>query len=183
MSLYIMFIWFCTGYRNVKVMSGMSATPDFLNQVVYLAYNHHPSVVAIDTVRAFHLAYDYLVEVDIVLPQTMTVEEAHDIGEALQDKIEMLENVERAWVHMYAHTPTPRIGPFCGAHARGAFLCCVVSTVTTSTRTSPNTSATSAEEEQQEVQLCNPTNPHLNPRLPHVLSPRGGLCSKVLIPP
>lgn len=108
MSLYIMFIWFCTGYRNVKVMSGMSATPDFLNQVVYLAYNHHPSVVAIDTVRAFHLAYDYLVEVDIVLPQTMTVEEAHDIGEALQDKIEMLENVERAWVHIdyeYSHKP------------------------------------------------------------------------------
>merc|ERR1711879_1059257 len=108
MSLYIMFIWFCTGYRNVKVMSGMSATPDFLNQVVYLAYNHHPSVVAIDTVRAFPLAYDYLVEVDIVLPQTMTVEEAHDIGEALQDKIELLENVERAWVHIdyeYSHKP------------------------------------------------------------------------------
>lgn len=130
MSLYIMFIWFCTGYRNVKVMSGMSATPDFLNQVVYLAYNHHPSVVAIDTVRAFHLAYDYLVEVDIVLPQTMTVEEAHDIGEALQDKIEMLENVERAWVHMYAHTPTPRIGPnsvvFCvrRSHSRCVSLLC-----------------------------------------------------------
>lgn len=36
------------------------------------------------------------------------MEEAHDIGEALQDKIEMLENVERAWVHIdyeYSHKP------------------------------------------------------------------------------
>lgn len=106
MSLYIMFVWFRQGYANVKVMSGMSATPDFLNQLVYMAYNHHPSVVAVDTVRAYHLAYNYLVEVDIVLPEDMTVVDAHDIGEALQDKIEMLENVERAWVHMYVpHRP------------------------------------------------------------------------------
>jgi len=108
MSLYIMFIWFRTGVRNVKAMSGMSATPDFLNQLVYLAYNHHPAVVAVDTVRAYHLAYNYLVEVDIVLPETMTVMDSHDIAEALQDKIEMLENVERAWVHIdyeYSHKP------------------------------------------------------------------------------
>ena len=41
-------------------------------------------VLAIDTVRAFHLSFGYLVEVDIVLPETMSLREAHDIGEALQ---------------------------------------------------------------------------------------------------
>jgi hypothetical protein len=174
-----MFIWFCTGYRNVKVMSGMSATPDFLNQVVYLAYNHHPSVVAIDTVRAFHLAYDYLVEVDIVLPQTMTVEEAHDIGEALQDKIEMLENVERAWVHMYAYTPTPRIGPFyfaSVAHTRCVSLLCAQQRlrVLAQARTQAQLRL---KKKKKKYSSYNPLT--LNPRLPHVLSPRGGLCSKV----
>jgi len=108
MSLYIMGIWFSTGYRNVKVMSGMTATPPFLSSIVYLAYNHHPAVVAIDTVRAFHLAYNYLVEVDIVLSPKMTVEESHDIAESLQNKIELLDNVERAWVHIdyeFTHKP------------------------------------------------------------------------------
>ncbi len=100
MSAYIMFTWFCTGYRNVKVMSGLTASPSFINSITYLAYNHHPSILAIDTVRAYHLSHNYLVEVDIVLPHTMSVQESHDIAETLQDKIELLENVERAWVHI-----------------------------------------------------------------------------------
>lgn len=41
-----------------------------------------------------------LVEVDIVLPPEMLLHEAHDIGEALQHKLEMLPEVERAHVHL-----------------------------------------------------------------------------------
>ena len=36
-------------------------------------------------------------EVDIVLPENMLVKEAHDIGEALQKKIEHLPEVERVY--------------------------------------------------------------------------------------
>jgi hypothetical protein len=57
-------------------------------------------MVAIDTVRAFHLSFGFLVEIDIVLPEEMTLREAHDIGEALQWKIEALPEVERAFVHL-----------------------------------------------------------------------------------
>ena len=49
----------------------------------------------IDTVRAFYFGSFYLVEVDIVLPETMPLKEAHDIGEALQNKIEDFPEVER----------------------------------------------------------------------------------------
>jgi divalent metal cation (Fe/Co/Zn/Cd) transporter len=49
----------------------------------------------IDTVRAFYFGTSYLVEVDIVLPETMLLKEAHDIGEELQKKIERLAEVER----------------------------------------------------------------------------------------
>jgi divalent metal cation (Fe/Co/Zn/Cd) transporter len=37
---------------------------------------------------------------EIVLPGTMTVMESHDIALALQHKIESLEDVERAFVHV-----------------------------------------------------------------------------------
>eukprot|EP01089_Gocevia_fonbrunei_P016677 TRINITY_DN5233_c0_g1_i4.p1 TRINITY_DN5233_c0_g1~~TRINITY_DN5233_c0_g1_i4.p1 ORF type:complete len:510 (-),score=108.38 TRINITY_DN5233_c0_g1_i4:36-1565(-) len=100
MCLYIMSVWFRTGYGQVKMLSGMTAHPEILAQLTYLAWNHHPKIIAIDTVRAFHLAYKYLVEVDIVLPEDMPLKEAHDIGESLQEKIEELEVVERAWVHL-----------------------------------------------------------------------------------
>lgn len=50
--------------------------------------------------RAFRLAEGYIVEVDIVLPKEMPLHEAHDIGESLQFRIEDLDEVERAFVHL-----------------------------------------------------------------------------------
>lgn len=40
------------------------------------------------------------VEMEIVLPGAMTVRESHDIALALQHKIEGLDEVERAFVHV-----------------------------------------------------------------------------------
>jgi divalent metal cation (Fe/Co/Zn/Cd) transporter len=37
---------------------------------------------------------------EIVLPGGMTVRESHDLALALQHKIEMLDDVERAFVHV-----------------------------------------------------------------------------------
>ena len=68
-------------------------------------------MLAIDTVRAFHLSFGFLVEVDIVLPEDMLLHEAHDIGEALQIKLEALPDVERAFVHLdyeVTHAPEHR---------------------------------------------------------------------------
>ena len=48
------------------------------------------------------------IEIDIVLPEQMPLRETHDIGEALQFKIEALEEVERAFVHIdweWEHRP------------------------------------------------------------------------------
>jgi hypothetical protein len=57
-------------------------------------------IVSVDTVRAFHLANGFMVEVDIVLPYDMLLRDAHDIGEALQLRLESIEDVERAYVHL-----------------------------------------------------------------------------------
>jgi divalent metal cation (Fe/Co/Zn/Cd) transporter len=60
----------------------------------------HPGVVQVDTCRAYYAGNNVFVEVDIVLPPTMQLRESHDIGEALQIKIESLPDVERAFVHV-----------------------------------------------------------------------------------
>ena len=65
-----------------------------------LARNHHKDIIAIDTVRAYQYGYNYMCELDIVLDRNMPLKETHDIGETLQNKIEALENVERAFVHI-----------------------------------------------------------------------------------
>jgi len=99
-GLYIMFVWAKNGIAQLKILSGKSADPEFLSKVTYLAWNHHPSISHIDTVKAYHLAYKYILEVDIVLPEDMPLKEAHDIGESLQFKLAKLDEVERCFVHL-----------------------------------------------------------------------------------
>lgn len=99
-SFYILISWFITGWTQIKMLTGHTARPDFLKKITWIALNHHPDVLLIDTVRAFHFGSNFLVEVDIVLPEEMNLREAHDIGESLQVKIEHLTEVERAFVHL-----------------------------------------------------------------------------------
>lgn len=51
---------------------------------------------------------DYFVEVDIVMDGSTPLWRAHDLSQQLQDKIEVLPNVERAFVHVdheWTHAP------------------------------------------------------------------------------
>jgi cation diffusion facilitator family transporter len=107
-GLYIMINWFQTGKNYVKLLMGKSANPSFLQQLTYLASTHDERIIQIDTVRAFHLGLGYMVEVDIVLPKNMTVQESHDIAESLQIKLEQIASIERAFVHIdYETTHKP----------------------------------------------------------------------------
>ena len=47
------------------MLTGHTARPDFLKKITWLAVNHHPSVMLIDTVRAFHFGNNFLVEVNV----------------------------------------------------------------------------------------------------------------------
>jgi len=68
--------------------------------LTYLAMKHDTRVKRVDTVRAYSFGALYFVEVDIELSEDMRLREAHTIGEALQEKIEKLPEVERAFVHI-----------------------------------------------------------------------------------
>ncbi|CAI0443030.1 unnamed protein product [Linum tenue] len=91
LALYTIRTWSMTVLENVHSLVGKSATPDYLQKLTYLSWNHHKSI-----------------RVDIVLPAAMPLQEAHDIGESLQEKLELLPEIERAFVHLdyeYSHKP------------------------------------------------------------------------------
>lgn len=50
--------------------------------------------------RAYTFGHNWFVEVDVVLPEEMSLRTAHDIGESLQIKLERLPDVARAFVHL-----------------------------------------------------------------------------------
>jgi len=99
--LSLKYVWTCfCSSEQIRLLTGHSAQPEFLKKLTWISLNHHPAVTHIDTVRAFHFGNNFLVEVDIVLPAEMTLCEAHNIGESLQCKLEKLDEVERAFVHL-----------------------------------------------------------------------------------
>ncbi|XP_027353491.1 metal tolerance protein 11 isoform X2 [Abrus precatorius] len=108
LALYTIRTWSMTVLENVNSLVGRSAAPEYLQKLTYLCWNHHKAVRHIDTVRAYTFGSHYFVEVDIVLPADMPLQEAHDIGESLQEKLELLPEIERAFVHLdyeYSHKP------------------------------------------------------------------------------
>ncbi|KAH8550140.1 cation efflux family-domain-containing protein [Umbelopsis sp. PMI_123] len=98
-ALIIMRSWISTLIENIQLIVGKSADVAFLQRATYIALTH-PGVTAVDTCRAYHAGNNLFVEVDIVLPPEMPLRETHDIGEALQIKLESLPSVERAFVHV-----------------------------------------------------------------------------------
>ncbi|KAL4611877.1 hypothetical protein ACB092_08G157700 [Castanea dentata] len=99
LAFYTIFNWSQTVFENAVSLVGQSAPPEVLQKLTYLVMRH-PQVKRIDTVRAYTFGVLYFVEVDIELPEELPLKEAHTIGETLQEKLERLPEVERAFVHL-----------------------------------------------------------------------------------
>lgn len=107
-AFYTISTWARTVIENVWSLIGRTAPPEFLAKLTYLIWNHHEEIEHIDTVRAYTFGSHYFAEVDIVLPENMPLNQAHNIGETLQEKLEQLPDIERAFVHIdfeYTHRP------------------------------------------------------------------------------
>ncbi|THW80980.1 cation diffusion facilitator 1 [Aureobasidium pullulans] len=99
LSCLISFLWLRTAYSEFQLLIGVTAPTHILQWITYISMTHSPDIVSLDTVRAWYSGPRITVEVDIVLHPEMTLKETHDIAEDLQNKLEGLPDVERAYVH------------------------------------------------------------------------------------
>eukprot|EP00444_Apocalathium_aciculiferum_P009349 CAMPEP_0183390020 /NCGR_PEP_ID=MMETSP0370-20130417/5340_1 /TAXON_ID=268820 /ORGANISM="Peridinium aciculiferum, Strain PAER-2" /LENGTH=466 /DNA_ID=CAMNT_0025569403 /DNA_START=13 /DNA_END=1413 /DNA_ORIENTATION=+ len=99
-SLYVIKNWGATALEQMTSLVGKAGPADLHRKITYLAATHCQEIIAVDTVRAFTFGPRYIAEVDIVLPPSMTMRVAHDIGESLQIRIESLSEIERCYVHL-----------------------------------------------------------------------------------
>lgn len=100
LSALISFLWVRTAYSEFQLLIGVSADTSFLQHITYISMTHSPLINSLDTVRAWHSGPRLIVEVDIVMERTMTLQETHDVAEELQTKLESLPDVERCYVHV-----------------------------------------------------------------------------------
>lgn len=107
-GLLIMTTWVKTGFENIRMMTGYRADPSLMKKWTYVGLQHDSRIICIENIKGYHLSNGFIIEIDIVLPEDMPLNVAHDIGESLQTKLETLEEVERAFVHCdynYTHKP------------------------------------------------------------------------------
>ena len=109
LAFYIIINWVAVAYEQIKNLVGHTADRRFLSKITWIAANHDERIETVDTVRAYTFGVNYLVEVDVQLAPDMPLMTAHDIGEQLQQKLESLDEVERAFVHLdfeTSHSPS-----------------------------------------------------------------------------
>ncbi|CAE6446464.1 unnamed protein product [Rhizoctonia solani] len=99
-ALGVMISWTRTIYGEFELLAGKSAPHEFLQLVIYKAATFSDEIQALDTVRAYHSGPNYFVEVDVVMHADTPLWKAHDVSQQLQDKLETLPGVERAFVHV-----------------------------------------------------------------------------------
>ncbi|KAJ3251726.1 hypothetical protein HK103_002181 [Boothiomyces macroporosus] len=99
-ALLILKSWSGTAAEHIQLIVGKRAETTFLNQAVYISMTHDDRIIYVDTCRAYHSGNNVFCEVDIVLPPQMRLDESHDIGESLQNRLEELPDVDRAYVHL-----------------------------------------------------------------------------------
>ncbi|KZT08742.1 CDF-like metal transporter [Laetiporus sulphureus 93-53] len=110
-SIGVLLAWGKTIYEQFELLAGKSAPYEFMQLLVYKTMTFSDEIEKVDTVRAYHSGPDYFVEIDIVMDASTPLWKAHDISQQLQDKIEVLPNVERAFVHVdheTTHAPEHR---------------------------------------------------------------------------
>eukprot|EP00980_Cylindrotheca_fusiformis_P027934 scaffold22569_cov116-Cylindrotheca_fusiformis.AAC.5 len=98
-SVYIIWSWFETGKEQIEQLTGKSAPNEFIEELLELAH-HFDQRMQVDTCRAYHFGPKFLVELEVVMPQTTLLKESHDLGMELQYEIEAQEDVERCFVHI-----------------------------------------------------------------------------------
>ncbi|KAM5356390.1 hypothetical protein ACJ41O_003036 [Fusarium nematophilum] len=108
LSVLISCIWLRTAFGEFLLIVGVTASVEVQQLITYVCVTHSDAITGIDTVRVYHSGPRLIAEVDIVMDPTQSLQESHDVAEALQSKLEDLPDIERAYVHIdYETTHKP----------------------------------------------------------------------------
>ena len=99
-SVAIIISWTRTAFEEFKQLAGAAAPTDFLQLVTYNAAVFSHEIQAIESVRAYSSGPRYIVEIDIVMHPETPLWKSHDLSQSLQDNLEALPMVERAFIHV-----------------------------------------------------------------------------------
>lgn len=92
--------WIGTVRSEFLQLCGVGAPPNVVQELIFITLRHSHLILKVDSANAYHWGEDLFVEVDIVMSPDCSLRQAHDVSQALQDKLETVEGVARAFVHV-----------------------------------------------------------------------------------
>lgn len=100
LSIFVVVQWSQTSAHHVRNLTGLSASPDERNLLLYLTMRFATAIRQIQNLRAYHAGDKLIVEVDIVLSANTPLKDSHDLSEVLTYFLEAVPIVDRAFVHV-----------------------------------------------------------------------------------
>lgn len=100
LSLYVILMWSRTTTTHIRHLTGAAASATDRNILLYLTMRFASTIQKIQGLQAYHAGDKLNVEVDIVVDESMSLRDSHDLGESLQYVLESVPSVDRAFVHL-----------------------------------------------------------------------------------
>jgi cation diffusion facilitator family transporter len=98
LSLFIIINWSRTSATHIRNLTGAAATADERNILLYLTMRFAKTIKQIQGLEAYHAGDKINVECDIVVDETISLRDSHDLGESLQYVLGKVYNPEH-WKH------------------------------------------------------------------------------------
>jgi len=98
LAVYIASSWYRTGHENLRKLVGMEADEETVEEVRRVVAEFEQPDIQLADLRCYHAGNKVVVEVDMIMPPTLSLRRSHDIAVRLQEDLERLPTVERAYV-------------------------------------------------------------------------------------
>uniref|UniRef100_A0A0N5CCA1 ZT_dimer domain-containing protein n=1 Tax=Strongyloides papillosus TaxID=174720 RepID=A0A0N5CCA1_STREA len=97
-SVFIAKSWLSTGLEHSQMLVGRSGDGTLISRVINVTMNYHEDIKKVEKVLVYHIGVKFLVEVYVRLDGEMTLCRSDSILQGLQEGLECLDFVERAFV-------------------------------------------------------------------------------------
>lgn len=98
-SIWIIYAGYSIGTENIDYLMG-KAPPKKLTEEIKRAALTVAGVYATNTIRAHYVGHYIHVEIHVEVPKDLSTYDSHGIGEIVEEAIELLPAIEKAFVHL-----------------------------------------------------------------------------------
>lgn len=104
-SFYILNSWAHNAADMARALMGENAAPEVIRNITYVSAHHHPLIKTVDKVVAYQIGPMCFAEVFITIPDHVPMRVGRYIGDTLQKRLERMEDVEHAFIHVDSDHP------------------------------------------------------------------------------